>query len=252
MAVRRRRGAASLLRCEADPGGRAAPGFARQRDHLRRLRGRLLARRHDHASKGTTIGIGYRSRVETDQEGDFTSTPDFAGNRYDVEATLTLPETLTVSLEQVVSESTKVFATYEFMGWDTFDSFPVSTDFPLGLPPLAYWYDDSHYFSVGGEHAVNDKLNLVGGVGYQISPVSDEVRVSGSRTATCSGSAWAVDTSGRSGCRSTSPMPTCSRSASVEITGPDNPAWRPESYPYVGDVDARSDMVSIGLNYRWD
>ena len=73
-------------------------------------------------AKGTTIGIGYRSRVETDQEGDFTSdVPDFAGNRYDVEATLTLPETLTVSLEQVVSESTKVFATYEFMGWDTFE-----------------------------------------------------------------------------------------------------------------------------------
>ena len=41
--------------------------------------------------------------------------------------------------------------------------------------------------------------------------------------------------------------------ASVEITGPDNPAWRPENpYPYVGDVDARSDMVSIGLNYRWN
>ena len=42
--------------------------------------------------------------------------------------------------------------------------------------------------------------------------------------------------------------------ASVEITGPDNPAWRPEiiRYPYVGDVDARSDMVSVGLNYHWN
>ena len=38
--------------CKADRGGHAAPGFARQRDHLRRLRGRLFARRHDHAGRG--------------------------------------------------------------------------------------------------------------------------------------------------------------------------------------------------------
>ena len=76
-------------------------------------------------AKGTTIGIGYRSRIETDQEGDFTSDALTPAGRFDVEATLTLPETLTVSLEQVVSESTKVFATYEFTGWDTFDLFPV-------------------------------------------------------------------------------------------------------------------------------
>ena len=205
--------AVQLLYFDAKLTRRTAPSrFARQRDHLRRLRCRLFARRHDHAGKGHhdrhRVSVADRDRPGGRLHPDL----DFAGLRYDVEATLTLPEMLTVSLEQVVSESTKVFATYEFTGWDTFDLFPVSTDFPLGLPPLAYWYDDSHYFSVGGEHAVNDKLNLVGGVGYQISPVSDEVRVSGSRTATCSGSAWAVATKGRSGCRSTSPMPTCSRS----------------------------------------
>ena len=38
--------------CEADRRGHAAAGFARQRDHLRRLRGRLFARRHDHAGQG--------------------------------------------------------------------------------------------------------------------------------------------------------------------------------------------------------
>ena len=129
--------------CKADRRGHAVPGFARQRDHLRRLWCRLFARRHDHAGQGHHD----RHRVSvTDRDGPGGRLHHrllLPGQSFDVEATLTLPETLTVSLEQVVSESTKVFATYEFTGWDTFDSFPVTTDFPLGLPPLAYWYDDA-------------------------------------------------------------------------------------------------------------
>jgi long-chain fatty acid transport protein len=205
-------------------------------------------------AEGTTLGIGYRSRIETDQEGDITSS-FYPGERFDAEATLTLPDSLTVSLEQVVSERTRVFATYEFTGWDTFDSFPVTTDFPPGLD-LAYRYDDGHFFSVGGEHAVHPDLNLLAGVGYQVSPVSDEVR--GVRLPE-SNVFW-VGLGGRYkrserlsidfGYAHTFP-----ESAGVEITGPDNPSWLPDNpyvYPYVGDVDARTDMVSIGINYRWN
>ena len=154
-----------------------------------------------------------------------------------------------------MSESTKVFATYEFTGWDTFDSFPVTTDFPLGLPPLAYWYDDSHYFSVGGEHEViDDKLNLVGGVGYQISPVSDEVR--GVRLPD-SNLFWL----GLGGRYKRSERLSIDfayahvfpESASVEITGPDNPAWRPENPIPVRRRRRRPVRHGFGrLNYHWN
>jgi long-chain fatty acid transport protein len=206
----------------------------------------------------TTIGIGYRSRIETDQEGDFSSGLSTAGQSVDIETTLTLPEMLTVSLEQVVNEKTKVFATYEFTGWHTFDSFPIKSDLPPpGLPAQSFWYDDGHFFSVGGEHEViDDKLNLVGGVGYQISPVGDEVR--GVRLPD-SNLFW-VGLGGRYKRSERLSIDFAyahvfPESATVEITGPDNPAWIPgnsNNYPYVGDVDARSDMVSFGINYHWN
>lgn len=204
-------------------------------------------------AKGTTLGVGYRSRIDTGQSGTFVSDSRL-DIRYGVDTTLSLPEMVSIGLEQVANDRTKLFATYEYTGWSTFNSFSLSSDFPGGLPPLAFRYDDGHYFSVGGEYEVTPNLNLVGGIGYQISPIGDQVR---SVRLPDNNALW-VGLGGRYK-RSKSDHLSIDfayahvslKSAPVDITSSDNPAYV-DGLPFVGVAESTADFISIGINYSWD
>src|SRR5262249_44272123 len=108
--------------------------------------------------QGTRIGVGYRSGVKEDLDGHLTleGPPGLLpAGRYPIETKITLPDMLTVGLEQSITDRFKLLAGYEFTHWSKFDSFPVLFTSGPGagseFTSLAFKYDDGHYFAIGGE-----------------------------------------------------------------------------------------------------
>jgi len=135
---------------------------------------------------GTKLGLGYRSRIEVAADGTCTGfgpsgvPPTGCGTGTDVEAELTLPDQVTASFSQRVSERWRVLGTVEWTNWSLVgeqanfvdENGDVVDVFPLG-------YDDGWYFSGGVEYAWRPDTILRAGLGYEISPISDEARSSG-------------------------------------------------------------------------
>ncbi|NJM33858.1 MAG: transporter [Rhodomicrobium sp.] len=133
-------------------------------------------------SPGTTIGVGYRSRIEVDAEGTCSGTGlsnvalGGCGAGTDVTAELTLPDLVTASFRQQVNERIAVLGTVEWTNWSLvgeqaeFKNGGNTVDvFPLG-------YDDGWFFALGLEYAYSPFTTLRGGIAYEISPISDEDR----------------------------------------------------------------------------
>lgn len=148
-------------------------------------------------SSSTTIGLGYRSRMNEKLEGNFyTNTPITGGlfaRGVAASVDLKLPDIVTLSLKQAVSTNTRLLGTVEWTNWSRFDELRVvsstgGVNILTGIPGAggatpgstigaipANWAD-GWFFSVGGEHDLNQKLTLRTGVAYEISPVDDPTK----------------------------------------------------------------------------
>ena len=91
---------------------------------------------------------------------------------------LTLPDMVTASIRQRASDRLTLLGTVEWTNWSRVGAEAkfknnctgkVVDVFPLG-------YDDGWFFSAGTEYAWSAATTLRAGVGYEISPISDEVR----------------------------------------------------------------------------
>ncbi|GAB4523478.1 MAG: outer membrane protein transport protein [Roseibium sp.] len=143
--------------------------------------------------EGTEFGLGYRSAVANNLEGSYTNpggrffvgvTPvAFSGNRVGIEATVVTPETVTFSASHKINDKFKVAGTVEWSNWSRLKTVHPSdtggrTSNPTGLPALEFNYDDGWFFSVGGEYAWNEQFTVRGGVGYELSPIDEDIRTS--------------------------------------------------------------------------
>lgn len=121
---------------------------------------------------GTEIGLGYRSRINHELDGDLTSgigpVFDITGDDFD------LPDVVTLGLRQRVTDSFRLLAGVEYADWSRFDTVNVS-----GAPvpiPLTFDYDDGWFFSLGGEYDLNEQVTLRAGAAYELSPIDDDNR----------------------------------------------------------------------------
>lgn len=131
---------------------------------------------------GTTIGIGYRSKIENTLEGDVYV--DGIGQFANIEADLDLPDILTISLRQDLSPNMRLLGTFEWTNWSILQTVKVQDTgtgsqllFPGvgGAAPVqieANW-DDGYFLSGGLEYDYNSQLTLRGGVAYEWSPVQE-------------------------------------------------------------------------------
>ena len=124
---------------------------------------------------------------------------------------------------------------------------------------LPFQYQDGWFFSVGAEYQWTDRLTLRTGIGYEISPITDQVRTplipDNDRFWASVGASWQIF----KGLDSTSPIRTCSDPGPIDqyfgglrqsmvcyaVTAV-NP-WR----HYIGNVNAHADILSVALEYRW-
>ncbi|WP_170937262.1 MULTISPECIES: outer membrane protein transport protein [Rhodomicrobium] len=137
---------------------------------------------------GTSIGVGYRSAIEVTGEGTCTGAglSNLAAGApggcavpggVNVSSELTLPDMVTGSIRQRLDDRFTLLGTVEWTNWSRVgekaefknDAGQVVDVFPLG-------YDDGWFFSAGLEYAWTPDTTLRMGLGYELSPISDDIR----------------------------------------------------------------------------
>jgi long-chain fatty acid transport protein len=200
---------------------------------------------------GTKIGIGFRSGIEHELEGDL----NVGGPLRPIRANIILPESVSLGLQQQVTDSLSISATAEWTNWSRL-GFPRVEDVATGnlaaVPFIPLDWEDGWFFSIGGEYRVLPALTLRAGFAYEISPITDEVRSprlpDNDRYWLSAGASYQFN-------------PKLSvdfgysyiftDDTQVRIT-PGHPAFNPAVGPLVGDVDSDVHILSFGIRYRWD
>jgi long-chain fatty acid transport protein len=139
--------------------------------------------------KGTRIGVGYRSEVDFDFEGDVEYSDvsatlngylqsNFGYQLVDASVTdsITFPSVLTISLEQELTKKLTLGLTAMRTGWGAMDELRIDFDSNQPDSVLTLGFEDQWFYSAGLTYAHSDKLTLRTGVAVDYSPVTDEYR----------------------------------------------------------------------------
>ena len=129
---------------------------------------------------------------------------------------------------------------------------PRSTAIPVAFP---FQYKDGWFFSGGAEYKWTDRLTVRGGIGYEISPVVDQVRMplvpDNDRFWASVGATWQVF-KGLHFDLAYSHIWVKDPSINISA-GSGNPWFIPgATAPYVGSANAHVDILSGALVFRWD
>ena len=120
------------------------------------------------------VGIGYRSEVDLEAEGDLNITP--LGVMAGASADVTLPQTLYISGFKRLNDKVDIMGTIRWTGWSSFEELRIQFDNGLPDAVTPENWDDSTAFSAGLDYHVNDQWTVRGGIGFDESPVADEFR----------------------------------------------------------------------------
>ncbi|MBS7698851.1 outer membrane protein transport protein [Chelatococcus sp. YT9] len=197
---------------------------------------------------GTMVGIGYRSPVHHEISGEWS--PNL-GIPMRAKAGLTLPEMVTVGVSQQLNPRWTILATGEWTNWSRLERSAVFNRV-TGLPTssLSFGYRDGTFLSLGAEYLWQEGVAMRAGVGFESSPVTNEVRSprladSDKVWASIGASYQATDRLGLDIGYSRQFM----RQAPVRITGA-HPDFN--GSPFVADGKASADIISFAWRYRWD
>ncbi len=132
--------------------------------------------------EGTEIGVGFRAASSFSLQGtqrieaSTSANPLLTGNAgtHNINATLVMPETITIGLRQRITDSFDLLAGFEWTNWSRVGTSNIHGS-PLGSK-LTLEYQDAWYASVGGEYAYNENLTLRTGFGFEKSPIPTEHR----------------------------------------------------------------------------
>ncbi len=203
---------------------------------------------------GTEIGIGYRSQVRLKVDGT-ASLPIGMSN---MTATIKAPDQVTVGIKQKINDQWTVLGNFEWTRWSVFNNFPAYSTggvLPVGLnfTNFAFRWSDGWYASLGAEYKYNPNLTLRGGLGYERSPVTNTVR--GVRVPDSDRVWLTVGASYQYSQKLSFDVSYAHlffRTAPINITSVANPAFAAVGVPFVGTARTTMDIVSVGLNYRFD
>lgn len=194
-------------------------------------------------AKGTSLGIGYRSRMETTLEGDLNVDGFPALSRGIKAEGFDLPDMVTVSFRQDLSSDLRLLGTFEWSNWSVLQVVTV-TDSATGafVTSFSPKWDDGYFFSAGLEYDYNSNLTFRTGVAYEQSPIQeasqrllsipDTDRVWLSVGATYK---WSEQTS--------------FDIAYTHIFGDDSPISSESSF--TGEVEADVDIIGVSMKTKW-
>ena len=211
----------------------------------------------------TLIGVGWRSAIDQDLHGNLylPVSPAFfppISTPGPVEATLKLPDIVSLGIRQALSPQWTVMGTVEWSNWSRIGTTTVNQS--NGGPALIgnrvfalpFQYDDGWFFSAGAEYRWNERLTLRGGVGYEITPITDQVRTprlpDNDRIWGSIGASWWLNKFIHFDLAYTH---IWFRDTNINITAASGNPWF-VGVPYVGTTDSQVDMISGALVVRFD
>lgn len=204
---------------------------------------------------GTEIGLGYRSMVKQEISGNFNSALGVVPFKADAY----LPEQVTLGVRQAVGQQLTLLGGVEWTNWSRL-GFPRVINQVTGrqlaqVPTLPLDYKDGWFFSIGAEYAFTPEWTARAGLGYEVSPIDDNVRnlrlPDNDRIWASLGVSykWSDRIAFDVGYTHIFPQNT-----TVAIA-PGNPTFNPALAafgPLVGKVDAHVDIISVAWRFRWD
>ena len=121
---------------------------------------------------GTEIGLGYRSFIDHELDGKLET--GNAGDFHVKYDELDLPDVASLGIRQRITDRFRLMAGVEWTNWSQFDTVEI-TDGPAPID-LPFEYDDGWLFSLGGEFDLTPRATVRAGIGYELSPIDDNVR----------------------------------------------------------------------------
>jgi long-chain fatty acid transport protein len=207
----------------------------------------------------TTVGLGYRSAINNKINGTMVVPPALAGaaTAGSVNTTLNLPDIVSLGLRQQLTSQWTALGTIEWANWSRIGNANIlqpsgAPATVLGAPVIVHFqYKDGWFFSAGAEYQMNPRMALRGGVAYEISPVSDTVRVpavpDADRTWLSIGGTYKYSA------KTTIDLAYSHvfvKSAPITLVDLSNPSFN--GTLYTGSVSSHLDIISLALKYRWD
>jgi long-chain fatty acid transport protein len=138
---------------------------------------------------GTRIGLGFRSRIENELDGDaeFDPGPSGMGTALvaatgqfvdtGAKAALDLPAMASLGISQKLGERWTLLGEVQWTGWSSFDSLNVAFDNPRQAAVVTEEaWDDSWFVALGVDYAWSEQLSLRAGVAFDQTPVGDAHR----------------------------------------------------------------------------
>ena len=203
---------------------------------------------------GTELGVGYRSRITPEIDGTLSfGVPlgPIPAGAYGVSLRLPVPESVNFGVRQRLSDRFTVAGTFEWTHWSILTSVPVVGS-PVPGQAAPFFYQDGWLISLGAEYRWSPQLTLRAGLGYEQSPITDAIREvrnpDKDRKWGAIGLTYAVSERMSFDLSYAHYLPG---NASIAIV-PGNPNFGLVGLPFVGNVAGRLDIVSVGLNVRWD
>ena len=137
-------------------------------------------------SDATRVGLAYRSKIKHTVKGEADFTVPASANFLtastlftdtDLKATVTLPDSLSLSIYHSYNSTLAVMADATWTGWSEFEELRIKYDNPAQPNSVTTEdWDDSWRFSLGAHYRLNPQWLLRGGVAYDQTPVPSNER----------------------------------------------------------------------------
>ncbi|MCB5188980.1 outer membrane protein transport protein [Methylobacillus caricis] len=131
--------------------------------------------------EGTSLGASYRSHIKHKLEGEASFRRSGAIDQIaplaarlsgsDITANLSMPENVSLSVVQSLTERLELLADVTWTKWSRFKELRVKFDSGVEDNVTTTKWDDSYRVSLGGNYRYNDQLTLRAGVAYDQTPV---------------------------------------------------------------------------------
>ncbi|NBJ12030.1 OmpP1/FadL family transporter [Microvirga arsenatis] len=198
---------------------------------------------------GTTIGIGYRSRIEHNLEGT-VAIPGAPSRIIPISSDLSTPDQLTIGISHAFTPAFTLHAGFEWTNWSILETPLVTGPGGAVVTDLPLNYDDGYFYSLGFDYRLTNQLTLRAGLAYEESPIDTNIR---STRLPDNDRIWAsVGASYQWNDKLTFDLAYThifAKETDIRIL-PGHQDY--EGLPFVADVDSNVDIVSVGLRYRWD
>ena len=209
----------------------------------------------------TTIGVGWRSGLNQRIDGSLNSAALPTSEA--VNTTLDLPDIVSAGIRHRFDDRWTVMGTAEWTNWSRIGTSVVNQ--VAGGPALIgssvvalpFQFRDGWFYSVGAEYVMDARTTLRGGVAYEISPITDHVRIpllpDNNRVWLTAGASYKM-------------LPNFImdvgyshiwvRDANINISAASGNPWFNPSPPlpisYIGSASSSINIFSVGFRYMFD